>query len=116
MTQRRHGRAGTKLLKLWMLQPLPRFFDLEKSRSVDDNKAYTWNPWYCTHRVTIRQLVRAYTEEEARAYAQAHAGFETSRDFLPDDFEIWKSPIYISCEEVMKFGRLGSIMIESTTE
>jgi hypothetical protein len=64
----------------------------------------------------VKVLVRAYTEDEAREYAQDQAGYENSHLRVDDDVFVWKSEQYTSCTEVMKYGTIGVIMAETIRE
>jgi hypothetical protein len=104
MAQRRYGRSGGKLLKLWMLEPEARFKETMDEDS-DENK---WNPWNWAGGCAVKLLIRAYTEEDARAFAQQAAGDE--QDHAPEGVQVWLSPQYTSCVEVMKYGTLGVVL------
>jgi len=110
MTHRRYGRSGGKLLKLWMLEPEARF----KETMGEDTDENRWNPWSFIHGCTMKMMVRAYTEEDAREYAQKEAGLEQDRS--PDGTQVWLSPQYTSCTEVMKYGKIGVVMCDKVPE
>lgn len=103
-------KTGNKLLKLWLLTPQARYAETAGRDSPDN----AWNPWNRPSGMTKKVLVRAYTEEEAREYAQAQAGLEQRADLTQLDVQIWKSEQYTLCTEVMKYGRIGAIMIENS--
>lgn len=103
-------KTGNKLLKLWLLQPEARF----KETMGEDTDENHWNPWSFIHGSTMKVLVRAYTEEDAREYAQREAGLEQDR--APEGIQVWLSPQYTSCVEVTKYGRIGVVMCDKAPE
>jgi hypothetical protein len=103
-------KTGNKLLKLWLLQPETRF----KETMGENTAENLWNPWGVIQGSTMKVLVRAYTEEDAREYAQQEAGSEQDR--TPGGIEVWLSPQYTSCIEVTKYGRIGVVMYDKVPE
>jgi hypothetical protein len=86
-------------MKLWILRPI------EKD---GDNP---WNPWYDK---AFGFVVRAETEEDARAMANADAGDENRGEFMgskiADTKTPWLDPKYSTCEPLTADGSAGVMM------
>jgi hypothetical protein len=87
-------------MKLWLLRPMPGL--------TDDNP---WDPWYDK---AFGFIVRAETEEQARAFAHDRAGDENRGEFLEEKIantkEPWKNAKYSSCIELTSDGDAEVIM------
>lgn len=70
-----------------------------------------WEPWYDK---AFGFVVRASTEEEARAFAHGSAGDENRGEFLrmttAQTKTPWKDPKYSDCEELLPEGTAGVII------
>jgi hypothetical protein len=77
-------------MKLWLLRPIPPGL-------TDDDP---WDPWYDK---AFGFVVRAETEEQARAFAHDNAGDE-NREAKANTKEPWKNAKYSSCVELTADG------------
>jgi hypothetical protein len=88
-------------MKLWILRPID---GLEKN----DNP---WNPWYDR---AFGFVVRANTEEEARALAHANAGDENRGEFMVNKTANtetpWLDAKYSTCIELLPEGDAEVVM------
>ena len=88
-------------MRLWLLRPVD---GLKKN----DNP---WAPWYDK---AFGFVVRAETEDEARALAHADAGDENRNEFLgrkvADTNQPWKDAKYSTCVELLPKGAAGVVM------
>ena len=88
-------------MKLWLLRPVD---GLKKN----DNP---WEPWYDK---AFGFVVRAETEEEARALAHADAGDENRDTFMgskvADTNQPWMNAQYSTCVELLPEGAAGVVM------
>ncbi len=86
-------------MKLWILRPIEK---------KGDNP---WNPWY---NKAFGFVVRAATEEKARAIAHGEAGDENRGEFLSEKIANTKGPWldakYSTCEILTDKGDEGLIM------
>lgn len=88
-------------MKLWLLRPV------DKLSNADD----PWTPW---HDKCFGFVVRAKTEEMARAYAHEQAGDENRGRFLnrvtSETTEPWINSKYSTCEELVASGDGGVVL------
>jgi hypothetical protein len=79
-------------MKLWLLRPVDGL-------SKNDNP---WSPWYDK---AFGFVIRAETEEEARALADANGGDESGATKHP-----WKDAKYSTCDELRPEGAAEVVM------
>jgi hypothetical protein len=80
-------------MKLWLLRPV------ESVLSIRKENLNPWEPWYDK---AFGFVVRAPTEEKARAIAA-----ESCRD---EGQELWLNPGYSTCTELLPKGEEGMII------
>lgn len=83
-------------MKLWLLEPV-------RTLPVDDNP---WEPWYDK---AFGFVVRAETEAEARALAQAEGGDEIYGPNV-NDCPAWTDNRYSTCVELLPDGPIGVVL------
>ena len=90
-------------MKLWLLRPVDGL----------KNNDNPWEPWYDK---AFGFVVRAETEEEARALAHAYAGEENSGTFLGDKIadttNPWLDATYSTCVELRPAGSAEVVMMD----
>jgi hypothetical protein len=90
-------------MKLWMLRPVDGL-------NKNDNP---WKPWYDK---VFGFVVRAETEEEARALAHAAAGQENRGTFLGEKIaetnHPWMDAKYSTCVELLPEGAAEVVMTD----
>ena len=88
-------------MKLWILRPV-------KGLDKNDNP---WEPWYDK---VFGFVVRAETEDEARAFAHAEAGDENRGEFLyrktANTNQPWMDAKYSTCTDLLPEGDAGVVM------
>ena len=88
-------------MKLWILRPVDGLTD-------NDNP---WKPWY---NKAFGFVVRADTEEKARAIAHDEAGDENRGKFLGKETattkQPWKDAKFSTCTELLAKGKAGLVM------
>lgn len=88
-------------MKLWLLRPIDGL-------KIDDNP---WEPWYDK---AFGFVVRAATEEEARALAHAEAGNENRGTFIDrkiaNTHQPWMDAKYSTCVELLTEGAPEVVM------
>jgi len=82
-------------MKLWLLRPV-----------TGDEEVGPWDPWYDK---TFGFVVRAETEEEARAMAEEEGGDENRAGYGHRRF-VWRDPALTTCEELTQAGEPGVVM------
>ena len=93
-----------KTMKLWLLRPVE---DLER----DDN------PWEPQYDKSLGFVIRAETEEQARAIAHNNAGDENDRHVFRARGSVgmaapWKGAKYSTCVELLPEGPAGVVIEE----
>lgn len=90
-------------MKLWLLK------NKDKLSKGDD----PWEPWYDK---CFGFVVRAETEEQARAHAHENAGEENRGRFLnkitANTNEPWINPKYSTCVELLNDGDAGIVIFD----
>lgn len=83
-------------MKLWLLRPIAGHG--------------LWEPWYDK---AFGFVVRAETEKEARAIAQANGGDETRGDVgYERSVPVWTDPIHSTCVELTADGEEGLVIMD----
>ena len=85
-------------MKLWLLKPNP---DLPKEEGKNP-----WVPWYDK---SFGFVIRAKTEDAARAFAQLKASDQYEND-LGEEWKAWFDKYYSTCEELKAEGEPGIIL------
>lgn len=90
------------VVRLWLLRPAPKW--QEAPNSYDMRGVDPWQPWYDK---CFGYVVRAATEEEARALAHEKAGDENGdvKGVSP-----WLDPEYSTCVPLGDEGEAGIVM------
>ena len=88
-----------KTQKLWLLRPLPRFMDDPTPDSIVGSGGNPWHIWWDTAQGFV---VRAESEQQARALAADEADDEGRR--------AWLDPAFSDCTELVSEGELGVIL------
>ncbi len=107
-TKRRQHRELARLavgwaVKLWVLRAIER---------LPPGTESPWEPWYDK---TFGFVVRAETEADARALANANGSHETgpiSREIYRIGGDPWLDPLFSTCEELTPEGRAEVILMD----
>lgn len=94
---------GGSIVKLWLLEPAKTVEEREalKRDLNPGSERERVDPWLWTYDLTYGFVIRADTEDQARAMAEENAEMKEG---------VWLNPEHVSCTELLPDGEPGVVL------